>query len=208
MNKRKNYFLSILLLPAIFFTVCTEIISQNCNCNIWKKDEKISSDLLIGNPDPICKAKGHEQKAQTYLDIKELDSAQLSLEIAEAYLKKEGCKEQEWLSVNRLRSSLHFFKAEYQAAIDYSLKMLTAVQTLNDSEQEADVMLSIAQIFSRMGQADRSLDYLHKALPIIEKINSSNAKTDLLNKAGSRYYFLFQDTKEKPLLDSATIFFN
>lgn len=206
MNDRKHYIIKTLLFTVVFFTKTS--ISQNCRCDIWKEGEKINSDILINSPTAACKAKGHEQKAQTYLDIKELDSAQLSLEKAESYLEKEGCKEQEWLPIYKLRSSLHYFKAEYQAAIDYSLKMLTVVQASNNSEQEADVMLSIAQIFSRMGQADRSLDYLHKALPIIEKIKSSTVKTDLLNKAGSRYYFLFQDTKEKLLLDSASLFFN
>ena len=207
MNKHQSYFFSILFLAAVFISDCTTAIAQNCHCDVWKKDEQINSDLLIGNLEPACKIKGHEQKAQAYLDVKELDSAQLAVEVVESLLKKEGCKEHEWLSVYKLRSSLHYFKAEYQAAIDYSLKMLTILKAANDKEQEADVMLSIAQIFSRMGQADKSLSYLHNAIPIIEKTKNNTVKTDLLNKAGSRFYFLFQDTKEQSLLDSATLFF-
>lgn len=207
MIKQKLHFVRILALTVFFFTDAGTAISQTCRCDISKEGEKISSDILINSPGAACKAKGHEQKAQAYLDIKELDSAQLSLEIAESYLKKEGCKNREWLPIYKLRSSLHYYKAEYQAAIDYSLKMLTIVQAADDSEQEADVMLSIAQIFSRTGQTDKSLSYLHKALPIIKQIENTKIKTELLNKAGSRYYFLYQDTKENSLLDSATLFF-
>lgn len=116
MNNRKLNIIITLLLTVVFFT--NTGISQNCRCDIWKEGAKINSDILINSPGAACKAKGHEQKAQTYLEIKELDSAQVSLEIAESYLKKEGCKEQEWLSIYKLRSSLHYFKAEYQAAID------------------------------------------------------------------------------------------
>jgi|GEM_PF-6246990 len=46
MDNRKLYIIKTLLLTVVFFTKTS--ISQNCLCDVWKKEEKINTDLLRG----------------------------------------------------------------------------------------------------------------------------------------------------------------
>jgi len=194
----------------LFFTALFSInaVSQNCRCDENKEGEKISATILITSSNIFCKAKGYERVASDFLNKKELDSAESYLRQAETFYKQAACKEEQWFPVYKLRASLHFLKAEYQPALDYSLKVLAISQKDNNNQQEADILLSISNIFGRMGQSEKGLDYCRMAVPAIEKIKNPVDKADMLNKLGSRYYFFFQDTKNQSLLDAASVVFN
>jgi tetratricopeptide (TPR) repeat protein len=201
MRKLVPYF--FLLLPAI--NLCAQ---QNCRCEAYKEGEKINPALLINQPETFCKAKGNELTAAEFLIKKEFDSTGFYLEKAEALYKQSACKEEQWLGLYRTRSSLHFLKAEYQPAVDFSLKALNILHTTGKKKEEADVLLGIAQIFGRMGQTAKALQYTRQALPVIDQLEDNAGKAELLNKTGGRYYFFYQDTKSHLLLDSARLFFS
>jgi two-component sensor histidine kinase len=59
-----------------------------------------------------------------------------------------------------------------------------------------------------LGNTAKGLEYARQSLPLINKLKDSPEKVDLLNKAGSRFYYFFQDTKFRILLDSASLFFS
>jgi tetratricopeptide (TPR) repeat protein len=156
----------------------------------------------------MCKALGYQQITTVFLDKKELDSAEFYLAKTESFYEKSTCKNEQWLTVYKLRASMHLMKAEYQPAVNYSLKSLSILQAAGKTREEADVLLGISQIFGRMGNSVKGLDYSRQSLPLIKKLEDSPEKVELLNKAGSRYYYFFQDTKAKQLLDSASLFFS
>jgi sensor histidine kinase YesM len=122
--------------------------------------------------------------------------------------KKNSCNEDQLLTVYKLWSLIHFYKAEFEPALDYSLKTLSLSQSNGKMQEEAEAMLMIAQLFARMGETQKGLSYCRAAIPVINKLKSSAGKVDLLNKIGSRYYFFFQDTKSASFFDSAVVFFN
>ncbi len=188
--------------------VSANTIAQNCHCAELNDGEKINAPVLIESTNIFCKAKGNEQIAADFLTKKELDSAETYLKQAETFYKQATCNEEQWFPIHKLRASLHFLKTEYQPALDYSLKMLAVSQKNENHQQAADVLLSISNIFGRMGQPEKGLSYCRMAVPAIEKIKSAVDKVDMLNKLGSRYYFFFQDTKNQSLFDTASVIFN
>lgn len=179
-----------------------------CNCPDWNEKKETKATLLILSANSYCKAKGHELLAAEFLAIKELDSALVSVKQAELNYKQAGCSEEELLPVYKIWSSLYFLKAEYQQSLNYSLKILTIAQSTRNKKEEAEVMLGISQVFARMGQVEKGLGYTRLSLPVINGMEDDSAKVDLLNKAGSRYYYFYQDNKVRSLLDSAALFFN
>ncbi|MDZ4795488.1 MAG: hypothetical protein SGI83_14500 [Bacteroidota bacterium] len=194
----------LILYTAIF---ATNTIAQNCSCEELNKGEKVSTDILISSSAIFCRAKGFEQATLDYLNKKDLDSAEIYLKQAEVFYKQAACNEEQWFPIYKLRASLHFFRAEYQPALDYSLKVLAVSQKKENLQQEADILLSISNIFGRTGQPEKGLSYCRLAVPVIEKIKSAADKVDMLNKLGSRYYFFFQDTKSQSLFDTAAVIF-
>lgn len=198
----RKYFL--LLLVVFCFS---KGIAQNCECVEYNEKEKNNPELLTASANNFCKAKGYELLATGFNNSKELDSAEYYLKRSESFYKQTACKEEQYLSLYKQWSSYYFFKAEYQPALDYSLKTLSLVQSENNKKEEADVLLNISQIFARMGQTAKGLEYTRKAIPVIEKMEDNTVKVDMLNKTGSRFYFFFQDIKSQQLLDSSAIFF-
>lgn len=201
------------MIKNIFLFLCTTFVSantiaQNCHCAELNDGEKISTPVLIESANIFCKAKGNEQIAADFLTKKELDSAETYLKQAETFYKQATCNEEQWFPIHKIRATFHFLRAEYQPALDYSLKVLAISQKTENHQQEADILLSISNIFGRMGQPEKGLSYCRMAVPAIEKIKSAADKVDMLNKLGSRYYFFFQDTKNQSLFDTASVIFN
>jgi tetratricopeptide (TPR) repeat protein len=197
----------VILIYIVTSLWCVIATAQNCTCKEYTGDGSASSSVLITLPDNMCKALGYQQMTTVFLEKKELDSAEFYLGKAESIYKKSSCKEDQWLPLYKLRSSMHFIKAEYQPAVNYSLKSLSILQAAGNTREEADVLIGISQIFGRMGNTAKGLEYARQSVPLIKKLEDSPEKANLLNKAGSRFYYFYQDTKSKSLLDSASIFF-
>ena len=198
---KKYFFVFIVVLSA------SKGISQSCLCPAFNEKEKNNPELLIASANIFCKAKGYELLATGFNNSKEMDSAEYYLKKSEMYYKQAACNEEQYFSLYKQWLSYYFFKAEYQPAIDYSLKTLSISQSVKNNTEEADVLLNISQIFARMGQTAKGLEYTRKAIPVIAKMPDNAAKVDMLNKTGSRFYFFYQDTKSVQFLDSASIFF-
>jgi tetratricopeptide (TPR) repeat protein len=183
---------------------------KSCDCPGWNEKEKNKNEplVLLNTTNSFCKAKGYELLATGFLAAKEPDSALLHIQQAELFYRKSACTEEQLLPVYKILSAIHFMKAEYQQSLDYSLKVLTIAQNISNNQEEAEAMLGISQIFARMGQLQKGLIYTRQSLPVIGSMPNTLEKVELLNKAGSRYYYFFQDSKSKPLLDSAAFFFN
>ncbi|MBK6827611.1 MAG: hypothetical protein IPG86_12400 [Chitinophagaceae bacterium] len=193
----------ILLLLKVSFSD-----AQTCRCRELDANKEISISSLLNSPESFCTAKGFEKLTSQFLNDKNLDSAAHYLQLAEALYQKEACNKEQWIPVYKLRSALHFSQAEYEKSLEYSLKMLPFAQEKGNKEEEAELLLGISQIFARMKQLEKGLDYTRQSLPLIEIIKPGPSKVDLLNKAGSRFYFFFQDTKSPSLFDSARLYFN
>lgn len=194
------------ILSSLLF-VFFKASANDCGCEPLKKDPSLSPGLLIGMPEKPCRAEASLQLASFHLKQKNFDSAKWYLQNTGRLYKELNCPESDWLTAYELWSSLHFQQAEYQQALDFSFKALPLLRQTGNREKEADVLLGISQIFGRMGQTGKGIEYARNSVPLIMKLTATAGKTDLLNKAGSRYYFFFQDNKDKSLLDSATFFF-
>ncbi|MBL0270729.1 MAG: histidine kinase [Chitinophagaceae bacterium] len=198
--------LHVFILPLLLLKVSFSN-AQTCHCTELEADKEISIATLLSSKTDFCTAKGFEKLASQFLDEKKLDSAAHYLGLAETLFQKEACKTAQWITIYKLRSALHFSLAEYEKALDYSLKMLALSQEKGNKEEEAELLLGISQIFARLKQLEKGLTYVRQSLPLIETLQPGPSKVDLLNKAGSRFYFFFQDTKSVPLYDSAKLYF-
>ena len=198
------------LLPILFlFAMLQGYAQKNCNCPEWNEVEKSrnESELLINSRNIFCKAKGFELIAANFLTQNEPDSTEYYIKKAEALYKQAACKEEQLFPVYKIWARYYFIKAEYQPALDYNLKTLSIAEKENNFSEQANILLSISQIFSRMGQSEKGVVYSRMTIPLAEKIKDSPDKVDILNKIGARYYFYFQDYKDKAYIDTAKLFY-
>ncbi len=194
------------LLVFIFLIVCLKCNAQNnCNCTISNDSE--NSQQLIQSKILACKAKGFELIASGFLDQYKFDSVEFYLKKSEKYYNATNCKSSEILTINKIWSKYYFIKAEYQTALDYSFKVLSISEETDNIVEHANVLLSISQIFGRMGQAEKGVSYCRMSIPLLNKLKESPEKVDILNKIGARFYFYFQDYKDKSYFDTAKIFY-
>lgn len=199
-------FKAIALLVGILYS-CSGILAQDCKCPLIDDTIKAENEVLIQSGNPVCKANGYESIAGLLVKKNQPDSAIILLEIADRWYKKAGCNPAAILQYNKTWTSVYFLKGDFQPAIDYSLKCLAAAEAGNIINEQADALLNIAQIFSRMGQVEKGLEYARKGLAVTNKLSENAEKADLLNKAGSRYYYFFQDNQDNSLLDTASLLF-
>jgi tetratricopeptide (TPR) repeat protein len=198
------------LLPILFlFAMLQGYAQKNCNCPEWNEVEKSrnKSEFLINSGVVFCKAKGFELIAANFLTQNEPDSTEYYIKKAEALYKQAVCIEEQLFPVYKIWARYYFLKAEYQPALDYNLKTLSIAEKENNFSEQANILLSISQIFSRMGQAEKGVAYSRMSIPLAKKLKDSPDKVDILNKIGARYYFYFQDYKDKTYIDTAKLFY-
>ena len=118
--------------------------AQDCQCEELNGRDKGNTATLLTSASTFCRAKGYEQAAADFLQKKEFDSAEIYLKQAELLYQRAGCKDEKWFTLYKEKSSLHLFKAEYQPALDFSLKVLAIAKKYNDHQQEADILLNIS----------------------------------------------------------------
>jgi tetratricopeptide (TPR) repeat protein len=198
---------NIAVVFLLLLLISVKTYSQNCECELINETSKPVPQKLVESANIFCKAKGYELLASDFLNVKELDSAEFLLKKSELLYKQSACKEEQQLPLYKQWSSYFYFKAEYQPALEYSFKMMNVLQIAGTQQEYADVLLNISQIFGRMGQPEKGLEYCRKAIPVIEKMYDGPDKSDMLNKTGSRFYFFYQDTRQQNLLDTASSFF-
>lgn len=181
---------------------------QNCACTEFEKtanDENIIEKLKHSSS-LFCKALGYELQAKDMLKRKEFDSAVSLLDAAIKLYNKNNCDEFSKLSAYKLYTNIYFNKADFKSALEYDLKILSIQEVQGNSQDIANGRLVVADIFNRMKQMDKGIEYARSAIPFIKKLPSSVAKAELLNKLTARYLFYAKDKKEKKYYDTADIF--
>jgi tetratricopeptide (TPR) repeat protein len=198
------------LLTILFsFLLIHTHAQNNCGCPQWNEKEKSTNNplLLINSNIIFCQAKGYELISADFLTKNETDSTAYYIKKTEALYKLAACNKEQLFPVYKIWARYYFLKAEYQPALDYNLKMLSIAEKQNNYSEQANILLSISQIFSRMGQAEKGVAYSRMSIPLAEKLKDSPDKVDILNKIGARYYFYFQDYKDKNYIDTAKLFY-
>ncbi|MCU0333429.1 MAG: histidine kinase [Chitinophagaceae bacterium] len=181
--------------------------AAQCECSLLMRGQPIADTLqLLRSSEAVCKAKAHEWTAAALIAGKHFDDALLALDSAAAIYQQHACSEAQLEKLWTLYASLHDATANYNAALEWHLKLLKLAETTDDAPDRATHLLDIAQVFNRMKQSDKGIAYTRQAVPIIRGLANSKAKTELLNKAGARYLFHAQDSKDMLYLDTAEVF--
>lgn len=200
MKRRIPVLILLLSLPSITF-------AQPCRCPELEANKEISTGSLLNSPTASCTAIAFEQMAARFLNERILDSAGQYIQRAESIYQKQSCDPEQLVTVYKLHSALYLAMAEYEQALDYSFKVIDILQGKNKPAEKADLLLGISQIFGRMKQTEKALSYVRESIPLITTLEAGPQKVDLLNRAGSRFYYFFQDTKAAPLFDTAALYF-
>ncbi len=206
MNKSLLRFLATLLC----FSSTTLLAQENCRCAEASvlKSKQDSITILPKSSAAVCKALGFELVADSLLKNKETDEAEKYLEKTEAFYKKAGCSNTQKKKLIRLYIALYDIKAAYNQLLEYQLLLLSIAESEKDEIEIGSTLLNIAQVFNRLKQADKGMEFTRKAIPLIQKMKPSVLKAELLNKITARYFFYSQDYNDKLYADTALLFVN
>ena len=204
---------SIKLIGLFVFTLCLQAASSaqsKCSCSeaITLTTRKDSLEILPKSSSPLCKALGYELITDSLLKNKQTDEAESYLEQINSLYKKAGCDQAQEKKMIMLFIALYDLKASYTQLLDYQLKLLALAEAAKDEVETGATLLNIAQVFNRLKQADKGMEFTRRSIPLIQKMELSVQKAELLNKITARYFFYSQDYNDKRHADTALIFVN
>ena len=191
--------------------------AQDCHCTLsdqFRKNQRqseqfdlqIAIDSLVKGKNTGCEIRSLEWKAEQLYTQRSFDSAAFYLEREWQQLRKNSCKEESFFSYYRHLSFLYFLQGEYTRSLEYSLKLLPLTEQSGDRYEEALCLLQVAQTFNKMKESAKGMEYARKAGTMLPGIRIPMEKAALLSRLASAYFWRFQDTKNKTLLDSAKAF--
>ncbi|MCB0777049.1 MAG: histidine kinase [Chitinophagaceae bacterium] len=208
------------LLFLLFFFQGISLFAQNvCNCpeieelkNAKQKNEpgfaRLAKGFQENNDNNVCKARFFEWKAEEFIKTNNYDSARYFLDQSLIILKSLSCNDKIMLNYYRIMAELNHTTGEYQRSLDNGLKMLSIAESHNMAYEEALSRLIIGVTFDRMKQSATGIRYARESVPLISQIEPPFEKAEILSRIAARYYWYFQDTRSKTLLDSAELFTN
>jgi tetratricopeptide (TPR) repeat protein len=192
----------------VFAGVYPLTAQTSCACPEFEKlsGDKQAVEKLLALPSAVCKAMGCEQTAKELLKRKEFDSAAIFLDKAMAYYGQNNCGEASLITVYKLYTNLYSNKADFPAALGYNLKILALVEKSGNRSDMANGRLVVADVFNRMKQLDKAIQYTRNSIPLVTGLPSSAQKADLLNKITARYLFYAKEKPDEKYNDTAETF--
>ncbi len=183
---------------------------ESCSCKEANtlKSRQDSIRILPNSSMSRCKAIGFELITDSLLKNKQTDEAEKYLERIEHFYKKADCDKSQKKNLIRLYIALYDLKASYNQLLEYQLQLLSLAEAENDETEIGSALLNIAQVFNRLKQADKGMEFTRKSIPLITKMKASVLKAELLNKITARYFFYAQDYNNKLYADTALLFVN
>lgn len=175
-----------------------------CDCTL--AGENTDRTALLGSGNKNCQALGYEIYAQELMKEKKLDSAMLCLENALNYYLFSNCPASRQAAVYKQMAAVAENKTDFTGSLSFNLKALELAEKENNGMEQASLLLNIAQVFNRLRQSDKGIQYARTAIPFVEKLNASVTKADLLNKITARYFFYFQDIQQPQYADTAELY--
>ena len=188
----------------IWVTGLTVNGQDNCDCSVTTT--KADWSLLLQSPDKNCQALGYEIYAQSLLKEKKLDSAMFCLENALKYYLYNKCALSRQSGIYKQMAAVADNKADFPSSLSFNLKALELAEKDNNDMERATLLLNIAQVFNRLKQSDKGIAYTRQSVPLVEKLNASVTKAELLNKITARYFFYFQDNQQPAYTDTAEFY--
>lgn len=177
---------------------------EKCDCPLT--DDKADWPRLLQSADKNCQALGYELYAQELLKNKQLDSAMLCLENSLKYYLYSNCPPYRQVAVYKTMAAVAENKADFHSSLSFNLKALELAEKENNGMERASLLLNIAQVFNRLKQSDKGIEYTRQSIPLVEKLNASVTKAELLNKITARFFYYFQDIGQTAYADTAEVF--
>jgi len=202
MKAHRLAFMFILLLSLLVTSAFTQ-----CLCT--EKQGKESADNLLqlaNSPSAICRAEAFIELAKLKTAEKNFDSATYYLSSAEKIYTKQNCPEGNRKALYKAYTELYEIQADYKKLLPYYLKLLNEAEITDNKPEQAVALLNISQVFNRLKQSEKGLQYTQKAVVIINTLPDDGLKAELLNKTGARYLYRAQDTKLLKNYDSAAMY--
>ena len=209
LNKKYTKLKLLFCLTAISLISATATAqTQNCICNLpIKVDDYTSFHAQFKSyqkQNSVCAADFFHKTALLYYNDKKLDSAlTFALKSNEIYVSN-NCL----IPIINYKTTINIYEnlANFNLALQYNLELLEKHTNNLKPEDVAETYLSIAQIFNRLKQSSKGIEYTQKTIPIVETLKAGEQKAGILNKITARYFFYYQDTKNLENLDKAWSF--
>ncbi|MFT3682053.1 MAG: histidine kinase [Ferruginibacter sp.] len=204
---RRRFISCLFFLPAI--ALCGTLYAQQpCNCPeaVTENGNEYLAEKLLASNTFACRSAGCELLAKEMLKKKEFDSAVQLLDKAAAWYKKNNCEEAAYLSLYKLYTNLYHNKADFQSSLQYNLKILSIAESTGNMPDRANALLVVAEVFNRLKQFEKGIQYTRTAIPVVQKLAASGTKGELLNRITARYFFYANATGNTRYADTAEIF--
>ncbi len=198
----------IIFILALPFSYCLTA-QNNCSCDLYNITKTTNSnnlkvaETLIQSNSISCNANGNFLMGSLFMDRKKMDSAEYYLLKAEKNFKEINCNDSSLLYTYKKLSRLYYIKSDFPKTQDYSLKMLRCAEIAKNVFEEANGLIMIAQIFNQTNQAEKGIVFTRRAIKLLNKIEKTNEKLDILFTLSKRYLWHYQDTKIISSLDSS-----
>jgi Histidine kinase len=184
------------LLLVLFGQIICAFGQSDCTC----KSPVISS--IEQTTDEVCKANAYLDKGKDDVNKKAFDNGIAQLTKALAIYKKESCYKQMTLTYYYLITASERM-GDFTEAIKWNIEVHELALKEKDYNIACASYLNIAQIFNRLNQFEKSLQYSRGAIPLLDKEKDLYFKSGLENKLTARYIIYAQELHKLSYLDTA-----
>lgn len=211
----------ILLFCIMMCFTCWSVDAQQAMCNcadsaLYMQSEKLLeldksdsaitvSQKLAKNKNPACKIAYHHLAATIAISDQDEKSAENELKKADIILSKLNCNSLK-VAHYKLYCNMYNLTADYESVLDYNLKILSIAEELKNDYERANAMLNMSQIFNRLNNVEKAIEYTRKAVVLINTLPKKQLGGSLYNKAAATYIWYAQDKKNIIYLDTAEQF--
>jgi tetratricopeptide (TPR) repeat protein len=152
---------------------------------------------------PKCKAYSAHLRAEYHLSKAQYETARKYLEKEKFILDSINCKRSSYLENNIAFGDYYLRIGEFKFAVDAYTKALSLFKKQANPNLQSKVLLALSAAQSKLGDEEKSRNYLFQAHPLVMHLPDGPGKVDNLLNLSSRYYYHFQVSSNSALLDSS-----
>lgn len=155
--------------------------------------------------DAVCKANAYLDQGKNQVNDKDFEKGIDNLKQALALYNQKSCYQQLTITYYYLITAAER-KGDFTEAIKWNIEVHELALNKKDYNIACASYLNIAQIFNRLNQFEKSLQYSRGAKMLLEKEKDIYYKSGLENKMAARYIIYAQELQQKSYLDTAAIY--
>ena len=186
---------------------------QNCYCEGYTRlnvaqqsDLRFNDSLALEQLQRQCAGRYYEWLTEKSMAQGKLEAADSLLQLAWNYYTTNRCTEASFLNYYQLKIKWLHHRGDYKKSSELNYTLLSLAEKKGTVFEQAQAMLLLAATLNRSKNSKLGITYARRAMPLALSLGESYEQAHLLLELAGRYFWYYQDNKDRAYLDTAKMF--